>query len=203
MADPTFQQKKEWARGKNLQPATGKPTLLQSLWASTPGRLANYLLPQSKAPSLLGRVAQNATVKTAQSVVTDPVDTESQSYGAGKAKMAAAGVGISALGTVAKHAGSSVLTPKNLQWMENHAAALPGIGPAVQAAQARVFRETWPSLSVYMKPGAASPDLRPIPPAQASRDAPGLLSIGLRSEPVQSLLSAAIRRNHAFGSQDQ
>jgi len=282
MADPTFQQKRDWARGRHLEPAPAKSIWVQSLWASTPGRLAqgsliddamglaqmavrmeepvipltmgkdapyrgtavnamdgwvsdvernyrdarvaagqdvtgvdwmrlggslldplNYLAPQSKAPSLLGRIAQNAMAKTAQSVLTDPVDTENQSYGAGKAKIAAASAGISALGTVAKHAGASVLTPHNMRWLENQAAALPGIGPAVQAAQARAFRETWPALSGYMKPVAASPDLRPIPPAQASRDVPGLLSIGLRSEPVQSLLSGAIRRSATFGSQDQ
>lgn len=40
MANPTFQQKKDWARGKNLEPAPAKPNWVQSLWASTPGRLA-------------------------------------------------------------------------------------------------------------------------------------------------------------------
>lgn len=39
MADPAFPQKKDWARGKGLEPAPAKPSWVQSLWASTPGRL--------------------------------------------------------------------------------------------------------------------------------------------------------------------
>lgn len=279
MAEPTFQQKKDWARGKNLEPASGKPSWVQSLWASTPGRLAqgslisdamglaqmavrieepvisltmgqrdpyqdaavnavdgwvsdvernyrdariaagqdvsgvdwvrlggaiadplNYLAPPAKAPSLLGRVTQNTLTKTAQSVLTDPVNTENESYGAGKVKSAAASAGLSALGTAAKHA---VVTPRNMQWLERQVAGLPGIGPAVQAAQVRAFRETWPGMSQYMRPGAVAPDLRPIPPADAGRNGPGLLSIALRSEPVQSLLSSAIKRNTAFSTQNR
>jgi hypothetical protein len=40
MAEPSFQQKKAWGQGKNLEPAPVKPSWVQSLWASTPGRLA-------------------------------------------------------------------------------------------------------------------------------------------------------------------
>jgi hypothetical protein len=160
----------------------------------------NYLLPQAKAPSLLGRVGQNVAMKTAQSVMTDPVNTENQSYGVGKVQKAALSGGLSALGTAAKH---MVVTPRNMQWVEKQAAGLPGIGPAVQAAQVRAFRETWPGISRYMKPGTAVPDLRPIPPANAGANAPGLLSIALRSEPVQSLLSSAIKRNTAFSIQNR
>lgn len=39
MAEPSFQQKKAWGQGKNLESAPAKPTRIQSLWASPPGRL--------------------------------------------------------------------------------------------------------------------------------------------------------------------
>ena len=239
MADPTFQQRRDWARGKNLEPAPAKPSWLQSLWASTPGRLAqgsliddamglaqmavrmeepviplrmgqpdpyrdaavnavdgwvsdvernyrdariaagqdatgvdwmrfggslldplNYLLPQAKAPSLLGRGAKNALANAAQSALTSPVDTQKQSYGQGKLESAAMSAAAGGALPFAKAGLAKIVDPKigagprglldegvpltlgqtlggATQRLESRLANLPVVGPPVRAAQQR------------------------------------------------------------------
>jgi hypothetical protein len=239
MANPTFQQKKDWARGKNLEPPPARPSWVQSLWASTPGRLAqgsliddamglaqtavrmeepviplrmgqpdpyrdaavnavdgwvsdvernyrdariaagqdvtgvdwtreagaifdpvNYLVPQAKAPSLLGRGAKNALANAAQSALTSPVDTQKQSYGQGKLEDAAWSAVAGAALPYAKAGLAKIVDPKigagprglldqgvpltlgqtlggAAQRLENSLANLPVVGPPVRAAQQR------------------------------------------------------------------
>jgi hypothetical protein len=241
MANPTFQQKKDWGRGKNLEPAPAKPSWVQSLWASTPGRLAqgsliddamglaqmavrmeepviplrmgqpdpyrdaavnavdgwvsdvernyrdariaagqdvtgidwtrgvgsafdplNYLVPQAKAPSLLGRAAKNALANAGQSAVASPVDTQKQSYGQGKLEDAArdalvggalpfAKAGLAKIVDPKIDAGSRALLDEGVpltlgqtlggatQRLESRLADLPVVGPPIRAAQQRAI----------------------------------------------------------------
>lgn len=239
MADPRFQQKKDWARGNDLGPAPAKPSSVQSLWASTPGRLSqgswidtamglaqmavrmeepviplrmgqsepyrdaavkavdgwvsdvernyrasriaagqdvtgidwtrtagsvfdplNYLAPQVKVPSLLGRVAKNILENTAQSVLASPVDTQKQSYGQGKLESAAKSAAAGAAWPLAKAGLAKIVDPKigagprglldqgvpltlgqtlggKTQRFENGLVNLPVVGPPIRAAQQR------------------------------------------------------------------
>lgn len=241
MADPTFQQKKDWARGKGLEPAPAKPSWVQSLWASAPGRLVqgsliddamglaqtavrmeepviplrmgrpdpyrhaaidavdgwvsdvernyrdariatgqdvtgidwmrgagaifdplSYLVPQAKAPSLLGRGAKNALASGAQSVLVSPVDTQEQSYGQGKLEDAVGDAVAGAVLPFAKAGLAKIVDPKIdpgakglldqgvpltvgqtlggvTQRLESRLAEVPVIGRPIRAAQQRAI----------------------------------------------------------------